>query len=57
MTSHLGFMILFAACVSAVFGTLLRDDLRDELRLALRLFGALVVGAYAVGWLMYVVYR
>lgn len=57
MTSHLGFMILFAACVSAVFGALLRDDLRDELRLALRLFGALVVGAYAVGWLMYVVYR
>ena len=50
-------MILFAACVSAVFGALLRDDLRDELRLALRLFGALVVGAYAVGWLMYVVYR
>jgi hypothetical protein len=29
MTTHLGVMILFAACVSTVFGTLLRDQVRE----------------------------
>ena len=53
MTSHLGVMILFAACVSAVFGTLLRDQPRDQIRFGGKIFGALVVGAYALGWLMY----
>ena len=54
MTSHLGVMILFAACVAIVFGTLLRDNLRDELRLAGRIFGGLMIGAYVVGWIMYI---
>ena len=53
MTTHLGVMILFAACVSAVFGTLLRDQWRDQLRFGGRMFAALVLGAYALGWLMY----
>ena len=30
MTTHLGVMILFAACVSAVFGTLMREAPRDS---------------------------
>ena len=42
MTTHLGVMILFAACVSAVFGTLLRDVPRDQIRLAGRIFAVLV---------------
>ena len=46
-------MILFAACVSVVFGTLLRDRPADQMRLGGRIFGALVIGAYAVGWLLY----
>jgi len=53
MTSHLGVMILFAACVSTVFGTLMRDVARDQLRLGLRIFGGLVLGAYVLGWVMY----
>jgi hypothetical protein len=53
MTTHLGVMILFAACVSAVFGALFRDAPRDQMRLAARLFTVLTVGAYALGWLMY----
>ena len=53
MTTHLGVMILFAACVSAVFGTLLRDAPRDQIRVAGRICLALVAGAYALGWLMY----
>ena len=51
--THLGVMLLFAACVSTVFGTLLRDDGRAQLKLGGRIFAALVVGAYATGWLMY----
>jgi hypothetical protein len=56
MTSHLAIMALFAACVSIVFGTLLRDPPAEQLRLGGRIFGALVVGAYAVGWLMYLAF-
>jgi hypothetical protein len=46
-------MILFAACVSAVFGALLRDEPRDQVRLAARVFTLLVLGAYALGWVMF----
>ena len=56
MTTHLGVMILFAACVSVVFGTLMRDEPAAELRLAGRIFAALVVGAYALGWVMYIAF-
>ena len=56
MTSHLGVMTLFAACVSVVFGTLLRDSTSEQLKLGGRIFAALVVGAYAVGWLMYIAF-
>ncbi len=51
--THLGVMALFAACVAAVFGTLLRDGAGDQVKLASRIFAALVLGAYAAGWLMY----
>jgi len=57
MTSHLGIMILFAACVAAVFGTLLRDQPRTQARLGGRIFGGLVLGAYALGWIMYIAFR
>jgi hypothetical protein len=53
MTSHLGVMLLFAGCVSVVFGTLLRDVPRDQFRMGSRIFLALVIGAYALDWLMY----
>jgi hypothetical protein len=56
MTSHLGLMLLFAACVSTVFGTLLRDVPREMLRLAVRVFIALAGGGYLLGWIMYLVY-
>jgi hypothetical protein len=53
MTTHLGVMILFAACVSAVFAVLLRDRPRDEMRLGARIFLSLVFGAYGLGWIMF----
>jgi undecaprenyl pyrophosphate phosphatase UppP len=57
MTSHLGMMIVFAACVAAVFGALLRDAPRDQVRVGARIFSALVIGAYLVGWLLYLLFR
>jgi undecaprenyl pyrophosphate phosphatase UppP len=56
MKSHLGMMIVFAACVSVVFGTLSRDEPRDQLRMGARIFGALVAGALILGWAMYVAF-
>jgi hypothetical protein len=50
--THFGVMVLFAACVSIVFGTLLRMNPRDQVRLGVRIFAALVVGAVALGWVM-----
>lgn len=52
MTSHLGVMILFAACVAVVFATLLRDGAAEQRRLGARIFSGLVAGALIVGWLM-----
>ena len=50
MTSHLGVMILFAACVSTVLGTMMRDTPRDQFRIGLRIFLVLVLGAIALSW-------
>jgi hypothetical protein len=50
--THFAVMVIFAACVSTVFGTLLRVEPRAQLQLGLRIFGALVVGAVVLGWLM-----
>jgi len=56
MTTHLGVMLLFAACISVVFGTLLRDDRRDQVRFGARIFTSLVLGAYALGWVMFIAF-
>lgn len=53
MTTHFGLMLLFALLVSTVFAVLLRDTPREQLRLGLRLLGAFVVVALALGWFMY----
>ena len=53
ITSHLASLLLFSALVSTVFATLLRDDPRSRLRFGAILFGAFVLSAIVVGWLMY----
>ena len=53
MTTHLGVMILYAAALAVLFGTLLRDDTRGQMRLGLQIFLGLVFGAFVVGWVMY----
>ena len=57
MTSHFGILTLFAFLVSTVFATLVGDEPRRQLRLGVRLFGGLVVGAYLAGWVMFLVFR
>ena len=56
MTTHLGVMILFAACVAAVFGTMLRDEPAAQLRFAGQILTALVLGAYVFGWILYLAF-
>jgi hypothetical protein len=51
--SHLVYLFVFSALVSAVFATLLRGDLRSRLRFGLAAFAAFVLSAVTVGWLMY----
>ena len=53
MTTHVGVMAVFALFISVVFAALMRDGPGDQLRLALRLFGALLGGGILAGWLLY----
>jgi len=52
LRSHFVLMLIFAACVSAVFAGLLRENSRDQLVLGARMFAAMVVAALVLGWLM-----
>jgi hypothetical protein len=51
--SHLVILVVFSFLVSAIFATLLRDDTKSRLRFGLLAFGAFVLSAIVVGWLMY----
>lgn len=53
MTSHFWIMVLFASFVSLVFAVLMRDNPREQLKAGGMMFGAFVVAAYVLGWLMY----
>ena len=53
MGSHLLVMALFAALVSTVFSVLMRDSVREQLRLGALLFGGFMVSALVLGWLLY----
>lgn len=53
MTSSLVLMAIFAAMVSTVFAVLLRDEPRVQLRTGGMMFGAFMIAALLLGWLMY----
>lgn len=53
MTSHLVTLLVFSTLVSAVFATLLRDDVRGRVRFAVLAFAAFVGSTVVIGWLMY----
>ena len=51
--SHFSLLVLFSFFVSIAFSTLLRDGVREQLRLGSLMFGGLVLSAVVLGWLMY----
>jgi len=53
LASHLVALLTFSVLASAVFATLLREDLKSRLRFGLLAFAAFVLSAVVVGWLMY----
>ena len=53
MTDHFLLLVLFAFFVSLVFAVLLRDDPPAQLRTGAKMFGAFVLAAFLLGWLMY----
>ena len=53
MTSHFFLLVVFSFFVSAVFGVLLRDEPRKQIRTAATLFGGFIATAIVLGWLMF----
>ncbi len=53
MTSHFFLMALFAGFVSVVFAALMRDQLREQVRLGAMIFAGFVLAGVVLGWLMY----
>ena len=53
MTSHFFLIVLFSFFVSLVFGVLLRDEPRQQLRTGGMMFAGFVATALVLGWLMY----
>jgi hypothetical protein len=53
VNSHLFLLVVFALCVSVVFAALMREEVNEQVRLGLKMFGGLVVTALVLGWLMY----
>ena len=53
IASHLLALVIFSTLVSVVFAMLLREDSNARVRFALMTFGAFVLSAVVVGWLMY----
>jgi hypothetical protein len=51
--SHFLLLLIFSACVSAVFAALMREDAMGQLKLGARMFGGLVAAAIVISWLMY----
>jgi hypothetical protein len=46
-------MALFSVFVSTVFGALMRDDPREQLWFAAKLFAGFIAAGVVIGWLLY----
>ena len=53
LQSHFVLLVIFSLCVSIVFAALMREETRDQVVLAAKMFGGLVAAAIVIGWLMY----
>jgi hypothetical protein len=53
VTSHFLLLVVFSFFVSLVFGVLLRDHPRQQLRTGAVMFGGFLATAFVLGWLLY----
>jgi heme/copper-type cytochrome/quinol oxidase subunit 4 len=53
VTSHFLLLLLFSFFVALVFAVLMRNEPRDQVRFGAMAFGAFVLSAVVIGWLMY----
>jgi hypothetical protein len=53
IASHLVALLVFSALVAVVFALLQRQGKRERIRFGLMAFGAFVLSALVVGWLMF----
>jgi undecaprenyl pyrophosphate phosphatase UppP len=53
MTSHFTLLLVFAFLVALVFGVLMKDQPREQVRFGALVFGGFVLTALVLGWLMY----
>jgi hypothetical protein len=53
VTTHLGLMALFSIFVSIAFAMLMRDEPREQVAFAARLFAGFIAAGVAIGWLLY----
>ena len=53
MTSHLGLMAVSSVFVSVVFGSLMRDEPREQLLFGAKLLAGFIGAGVLIGWLLY----
>ena len=53
LQSHFVLLVIFSLCVSIVFAALMREEMREQITLAAKMFAGLVAAAIVIGWLMY----
>jgi putative Mn2+ efflux pump MntP len=53
VTSHFLLLVVFSFFVSLVFGVLLRDEPRQQLRTGALMFGGFIATAFVLGWFLY----
>ena len=53
LQSHFVLLVIFSLCVSLVFAALMREEMREQITLAAKMFAGLVAAAIVIGWLMY----
>lgn len=50
---HFLLMILFAALVATVFGIITKDNIREQLRYALKVFAEFILVGLIIAWILY----
>ncbi len=53
MTSHFLMMVVFSLLVAVVFAFLMREEPREQLKFGAMVFGAFIVSALVLGWLLF----